>query len=225
MMQFRRANGLSSDSPPKEKQMKRCPTCQRTYPDDSPGFCVNDGAQLVSEEPQAYDPQKTMLASAPPPPPPAPPQYQAQNAPPEIKPPTQWQQPQAGWPPPPQGQNWGGYYQQPGQAPPGYAPNYGAPAPAGGKGLSLSSFIIGLLSFAAVVLIFLMAQRIVDPDRDVALICFWGSAGAGLVAIVLGLLALISRRQRKKWMAILGLVLGIPAIMFFAYVMIRYSSF
>jgi len=205
--------------------MKRCPKCQRTYPDDSPGFCVNDGAQLVSEEVQAYDPQKTMLAAPPPPP-----QYQAQNAPPESAPPPQWQQqqpqPQANWPPPPPGQNWGAYYPQPGQAPAGYAPQqYGAPPPAaGGKGLSLTSFIIGLISFAAVVLIFLMAQRIVDPDRDVIEICFWGSAGTGLIAIVLGLLALISRRQRSKWMAILGLVLGIPAILFFAYVLIRYNS-
>jgi hypothetical protein len=112
-----------------------------------------------------------------------------------------------------------------GQPPAGYAPQYAAPAPAGGRGLSLTSFIVGLISFAAVALIFLMAQRIIDPDRDVAEICFWGSAGAGLVSIVLGLLALISRRQRSKWMAILGLVLGIPAILFFAYVMIRFSSF
>ena len=210
--------------------MKRCPKCQRTYPDDSPGFCVNDGAQLVAEEVQAYDPQKTMLAAPPPPPPPPPQQYQAQNAPPESAPAPQWQQqqpqPQANWPPPPPGQNWGGYYPQPGQAPAGYSPQqYGAPQPAaGGKGLSLTSFIIGLISFAAVVLIFLMAQRIVDPDRDVIEICFWGSAATGLIAIVVGLLALISRRQRSKWMAILGLVLGIPAILFFAYVLIRYNS-
>ena len=208
--------------------MKRCPTCQRTYPDDSPGFCVNDGAQLVSEETPAYDPQKTMMASAPPPPPAQ--QYQPHNEASEIKPPTQWQppvgqQPPPAWPPPPQGQNWGGYYQQPGQAPAGYAPQYGAAPQAGGKGLSLTSFIIGLISFAALVLIFLMAQRVVSPDRDVAEVCFYGSAGTGVVAIVLGLLALISKRQRSKWMAILGLVLGIPAVLFFVYVMIRFSSF
>lgn len=196
--------------------MKRCPKCQRTYPDDAPNFCVNDGAQLFQEESQGYDPQKTMMASAPPPPPP--PQYSPQPPPPN-------QPPQANWPPPPpqqqQGQNWGGYYQQPGQ-PPGYAPQYGAVPAAGGKGLSLGSFILGLISFLALALIFLMGQRVIDPDRDVAEACFWGSAATGLVAVVLGALALISRRQRNRWMATLGLVLGIPAILFFAYVMFGY---
>jgi hypothetical protein len=217
--------------------MKRCPTCQRTYPDDAPGFCVNDGASLVNEEPQGYDPQKTMLASAPPPPPQQ--QYSSPQPPPPQPPISQ--PPQASWPPPPphqqqqpptppQGQNWGGYnQQQPGQYA-GYPPppqqHYGAPALAtGGKGLSLSSFIIGILSFIMLVTIFLMAQRVIDRDRDVAEVCFWGSAAAGLIAIVLGALALISKRQRNKWMAILGLVLGIPAILFFIYVLTQYNYF
>src|SRR5215212_564495 len=100
--------------------MKRCPTCQRTYPDDAPGFCVNDGTPPATEEPQAYDPQKTMLASAPPPQP-QPPQYSSpqpplspQQQPAGIKPPTAWQPPNE-QPPQPwqqQGQNWGGYNQQ-----------------------------------------------------------------------------------------------------------------
>ncbi|MDT4897871.1 MAG: hypothetical protein QOH25_2948 [Acidobacteriota bacterium] len=197
--------------------MKRCPTCQRTYPDDAPNFCVSDGAQLFMEETQSYDPQKTMLASAPPPPP----QYA------NPQPPAPNQPPQAGWPPPPpqqQGQNWGGgyYQQQPGQ-PPGYAPQYSVAPAAGGKGLSLTSFILGLISFAAVALIFMMAQRLIDADRDVAQACYWGSAATGVIAIVLGALALISRRQRNKWMAILGLVLGIPGILFFVYVAVTYG--
>lgn len=204
--------------------MKRCPTCQRTYPDDAPGFCVNDGTPLVTEEPQGYDPQKTMLASAPPPPP------QYSNPQPPPPPPPVSQPPQANWPPPPQqqqqqqGQNWGGYnQQQPGQYQ-GYPPQYGAPIAApGGKGLSLASFIIGLISFLALALIFLMVQRIIDRDADVAQICFWGSASTGLVSVVLGILALISRKQRNKWMAILGLVLGIPALLFFVYYMVNYG--
>jgi hypothetical protein len=218
--------------------MKRCPNCQRTYPDDSPGFCVNDGTQLVTEEPPAYDPQKTILASPPPaaPPPPQynpappqapPPQYQSPNDPAGIKPPTAWQpqppqaQPPAAapWPPPPpqqQGQ-WGGggYYPQPGQQQP-----YGAPyAPQAGQSklIGLLSFITGIISAAALTLIFLMAERVIDPDRDVAEICFYGSAALGLVAVVLGALGLISRRQRSKWMAIVGLILGVPAILFFFY--------
>jgi hypothetical protein len=206
--------------------MKRCPTCQRTYPDDAPGFCVNDGTPLATEEPQAYDPQKTMLASAPPPP-----QQQQYATPP---PPPLNQPPQAAWPPapppapaPPQGQNWGGYNQpqQPGQYP-GYPPqqHYGAPvAAAGGKGLSLASFITGIISFLALLIRFLMGQRIIDRDTDVAQVCFWVSAVMGLIAVVLGILALISRKQRNKWMAILGLVLGIPAILFFIYYAANYG--
>jgi hypothetical protein len=207
--------------------MKRCPTCQRTYPDDAPGFCVNDGTALATEEPQGYDPQKTMMASAPPPPPQ--PQYSNPQPPPPMN-----QPPQAAWPPtspsqpPPQqqGQNWGGYNQQPGQYA-GYPPQqYGAPAvAAGGKGLSLASFITGIISFLALALIFLMSQRVIDPDLDVAKICFYGSAALGLIAIVLGALALISKRQRNKWMAILGLVLGIPAILFCIYVLTQYNYF
>ena len=211
--------------------MKRCPKCQRTYPDDAPAFCVNDGAQLANEDAPAFDPQKTILASAPPPPqaPPTPPQQYSNPAPP----------PQAAWPPPPppspqqgqqqQAQNWGGYYQpgqqqQPGQQPYPQHQQY-APAAAvpGGKGLSLATFLTGLISLLAVSLIFLMAQRVIDYDRDVAEICFWGSAALGLVAIVLGALALISRRQRSKWMAILGIVFGLPALLFFAYVVINYG--
>ncbi|HEX8653339.1 MAG TPA: discoidin domain-containing protein [Pyrinomonadaceae bacterium] len=43
--------------------MKRCPTCRRTYTDDSLRFCLQDGASLlsVSEEPLTpYDPQATL---------------------------------------------------------------------------------------------------------------------------------------------------------------------
>lgn len=193
--------------------MKRCPTCQRTYPDDSPGFCVNDGAVLVTEEAQSYDPQKTMLASAPPPPP----QYSNPQPPPAVQAP-----PQAMWPPPPpqqQGQNWGGgYYQQPGQ--PYGAPPY-APPVAGSKGLSLAALIVGIPSFIGVVIIFLMFQRIIDFDRDVLEICFWGSSALGAIAIVLGTIALISRRQRNKGMAIVGLTLGIPAVLFFIYALLN----
>lgn len=199
--------------------MKRCPNCQRTYPDDAPAFCVNDGTQLITEESQSFDPQKTILASSPPPPP----QYSNPAPPMPNQPPQQ----QPVWPPPSspqqqQGQNWGGYYQQPGQAP-GYPPQYAPQAIAGGKGLSLSSFIIGLISFIAILVIFLMYQRVIVPDRDLLQVCYWGGAVTGLISIVLGILALISRRQRNKWMAILGAVLGIPALLFFFYILINYG--
>lgn len=49
--------------------MKRCPSCQRTYEDDTQAFCMNDGTPLVSDAaPSSMD--KTMMAGsfgAPPP--------------------------------------------------------------------------------------------------------------------------------------------------------------
>ncbi|HKR02052.1 MAG TPA: nuclear transport factor 2 family protein [Pyrinomonadaceae bacterium] len=38
--------------------MKRCPTCQSTYTDDSLGFCLTDGAALVDVAP--FNPQATL---------------------------------------------------------------------------------------------------------------------------------------------------------------------
>lgn len=216
--------------------MKRCPTCQRTYPDDAPAFCVNDGTRLVNDEaPPAFDPNKTVMASTPAPPP----QYASPAAPPPIKPPTQQpvgepfgqpmpqppppvQQPQPAWPPPPQAQppqqqNWGGYPQAP-QAPPypNYPPQYAAPA-GGSKGLSLTTFIVGIISALALALIYAMIYRVIDPDRTAGDIAYYGTAATGLIALILGSLTMISRRQRSKWMAIVGMLLGLPGIIFFIY--------
>lgn len=43
--------------------MKTCPTCSRTYDDDTLSFCLNDGAPLVSG---SYDPQATQRLPTPP---------------------------------------------------------------------------------------------------------------------------------------------------------------
>jgi hypothetical protein len=45
--------------------LKRCPSCNSTYSDNSLAFCLIDGTPLVSETPDSYDPAKT-LASPPP---------------------------------------------------------------------------------------------------------------------------------------------------------------
>ena len=41
--------------------MKRCPTCNRSYADDTLSFCLQDGAQLVRE----HDPEATLIAPPP----------------------------------------------------------------------------------------------------------------------------------------------------------------
>lgn len=38
--------------------MKRCPTCNRSYADDTLAFCLEDGARLVGD----YDPEVTVIA-------------------------------------------------------------------------------------------------------------------------------------------------------------------
>jgi hypothetical protein len=49
--------------------MKRCPTCQRTYTDDSLTFCLEDGAPLLTEAASSSEPPATMILSEQPPPP------------------------------------------------------------------------------------------------------------------------------------------------------------
>jgi len=206
--------------------MKRCPQCQRTYPDDAPAFCVNDGTRLVDEEPAAYDPQKTILASVPQPPPqqfsnPAPQPPPA--APPQNYPPPQQQppQPQAMWPPPPQGQaqNWGGGYYQPGQQPGGYAPPQS-------KGLSLTALIVGAISGLFGGLLFLdYTGGVFRFSRSTAypiLIC---AIVTGAAALIIGLIALFSSRQRGKGLAIVGLVLGLFSIGFWIYLEAEHGVF
>src|SRR6476469_7956537 len=43
--------------------MKRCPKCNRTFPDDNQKFCTIDGGLLVGEQP--FDPNATFRSSAP----------------------------------------------------------------------------------------------------------------------------------------------------------------
>lgn len=40
--------------------MKRCPTCNRNYTDDSQKFCLEDGATLIEDAPASFDPQATI---------------------------------------------------------------------------------------------------------------------------------------------------------------------
>jgi hypothetical protein len=46
--------------------MKRCPTCQRTYTDESLTFCLEDGAALLSESASSSEPPATMILNEPP---------------------------------------------------------------------------------------------------------------------------------------------------------------
>src|SRR5215472_5842395 len=44
--------------------MKTCPTCHRTYEDDSMRFCLDDGTPLIQEADRTADPQATLIIPA-----------------------------------------------------------------------------------------------------------------------------------------------------------------
>ena len=84
--------------------------------------------------------------------------------------------------------------------------------------MSLGTLVVGILSALSLGMVFAMANGLISPDLTALEIFYYASAATGVIALVLGILTMISRRQRSKWMAIVGMVLGIPAIIFFIYV-------
>jgi hypothetical protein len=184
--------------------MKRCPTCQQTYPDPGPDHCPNDGARLISDAPQ----QQYYAGGQPPP-------YGIPNDP------SQWQQPPGGYYPQPPGQ-------QPGQYPP--PPPYGgqyAPV-AGSKALSSAAFFCGLGAFIILVLVIVLyaLARNGAFDLDTLLTIArilqplsWLMLLAAAASIVLGIISLVMAGRNSalsKPKAIVGMSLGaIPLILFF----------
>jgi hypothetical protein len=184
--------------------MKSCPTCQRTFPDNSPDACPYDGARLVGNA----APQQQYYAGG-------------QQAPPYGAPGNQPPAPQ--WPPPPPAQNYGGY-QQPGQ----YATPYGSPyAPAGSKMLSTLAFVCGLVAFlilvAIIVFAVLLRNGAIEISTALSILQIlqplsWLMLAAGGASIVLGIVALVTAGKNpaiSKAKAIVGMCLGaIPVILF-----------
>lgn len=176
--------------------MKRCPSCQQTFPDNAPDLCPYDGTAM------------TIDTSQPP--------FYAGGQPPYGAP-----SGAAQWQPPPPG---GGYYQQPGQYPP-YPPPYGGPyAPrAGGSGLSKAALFTGIGALGGFIVAVLFAVIAVNSrNRDLLpVVGIFGllSLLAGLTAVVLGIVTL-SMANRNPMMnkvhGILGIVFGaIPIILWF----------
>lgn len=185
--------------------MKRCPTCQQTYPDYGPDHCPNDGTHLINDaQQQQYYPG-------------GPPPYGASGNP------SQWQ------PPPPQG----GYYQQPGQYPPP-PPPYGNPyAPtAGGGGLSKAALFTGIAAAVTFVLGFTLVVIAIKSINlslaQVGSIFMLLSLVAGIAAIVLGIITLAMAGKNpamSKAQGIIGLVLGVIPIIFWIIGMANYSRY
>jgi hypothetical protein len=187
--------------------MKRCPSCQQVFPDQSPDQCPYDGTQLVGDGQQQYYAGNQPYAGG---------QPYGGNQPPYGAPgdPSQWQPPGAGYAPP------GGQY------PP---PAYGGPyAPARGSGaLSTAGFICGLGAF--IILVFVIFVYVMARNGSLSLSTLltlaqilqplsWLMLLAAVASIVLGIISLVSSSRNpaiSKPKAIVGMCLGaIPLLLF-----------
>jgi hypothetical protein len=204
--------------------MKRCPSCRRTYEDDSQAFCFTDGARLV-EEGQAYDSQRTMVAPPPPQaPPPDPTQYyrpekqtgptspySTQGETPPSWPPPVGQSGQHGWPaqtpapPPPQSPVWGTPQpQSPYQQSAPFAPTAAQSASGQRRGLGIAALVLGVLSIQDALFIFF---RWVYPFSTIRTVAFLlAFIGLILGAIALTLSTTNPARHAGRGLALAGVV-------------------
>ena len=174
--------------------MKKCPSCQRTYEDDSLAFCLEDGTSLVSESATASDLPATLIMADP--------RLTLPQRPETAKPipPAQATLPQA-------------YTAQP----PAWAP--APPAPQAyqpgsvrrGRGVAITSLICAIAAFVLLGFCILAGATGVNEDLIGGLFIF--SAIVGLLGAVLGIVAVIktgrdTSPQNSKPMAVVGLVLN-----------------
>ena len=177
--------------------MKRCPTCQRNYPDNAPDQCPYDGGYLISDTPQ----QQYYPGGQQPPPSPGAPQ-------------PQWQQQQ------------GGYYQQPGQYAPGYGSPY-APAASGSRALSNAAFFCGLGAIIILVLLLVFYVMVRNGAMDLSTAVTiaqiltplsYVMLLAGVASIVLGIIALVTAGKNpaiSKAKSIIGMCLGVIPLLLY----------
>lgn len=154
--------------------MKRCPACNRSYSDDAPEFCTEDGARLVSDT--SGELQPTMYAPSPP----------AVNSPPPLL-------PQQGFQPNPMNSTPGGFAAPPSSFVPSQTPHIPAPFASTEKkrkGLAIIALSIGIAALLAtsLLLILQVVFRINAPIRPAmlpfVLLSFLGVA-LGAVALFL----------------------------------------
>lgn len=173
--------------------MKRCPSCQQTFPDNAPDLCPYDGTAM------------TIDTSQPPP-------FYAGGQPPYGTP--QWQ-------PPPPGAGYYQQPGQYPPYPPPYGGPY-APR-AGSSGLSKAALFTGIGALGGFIVAVVFAVIAINSrNRDLLpVVGIFGllSLLAGLTAIVLGIVTL-SMANRNPMMnkvhGILGIIFGaIPIILWF----------
>jgi hypothetical protein len=171
--------------------MKRCPSCQRTYTDESLMYCLEDGSQLYLER---HDPADLPVTLIMPDPRQTAPQRQEAYVQPRPAPP-----PQLYTAPPPQ---W-----TPAIAPLGVQAVRSGP----GKGLAITSLISGIVAFLLLGFCIIAGASGVNDTIIGGLFIF--SAFLALVGAVLGIVAVAKTggntgSQNTRVMAIVALVLN-----------------
>jgi hypothetical protein len=99
-------------------------------------------------------------------------------------------------------------------------------APPKGSGLSRATLILGCVSGLLGILLLLDYLNIIRMlTRDTAYPMLIAAIATGATALVLGLIALFSSRQRSKGMAAIGMVLAAFSIGFWIYLEIEHGIF
>ncbi|HEX8846573.1 MAG TPA: hypothetical protein VF791_18145 [Pyrinomonadaceae bacterium] len=175
--------------------MKRCPSCQRAYADDTLIFCLEDGSTLLSETSSGADQPATLIMNDPRITLPG----SAETAEPApmpvaVPPPQRYIAPQASWTPAP----------RPPQA-------FQATAARQGRGLAIASLVLAITAFLLLAFCFIGGASGVNSELIGGIFIF--AAFLGLTGAVLGIVAVAKAGkdmspQNSKVTAVVALVLN-----------------
>lgn len=173
--------------------MKRCPTCQRTYEDDTLAFCLEDGSTLLGESADISDLPATLIIPDPRATNFARPETFRPNPTPTQQPPQAYNAPQHAWPP----------VQVPQTLP--------VITKRQGRGLAITSLVCAIAAF--LLLGFCIVSGATGVDESLIGGIFIFSAIIGLLGAVLGLVAVVktgkdTSPQNSKAMAVVALILN-----------------
>jgi hypothetical protein len=173
--------------------MKSCPTCRRTYADDTLAFCLEDGSTLSSESANVSDLPATLIIPDPRTTNLARPETFRPNPTPAQHQPRAYNAPQHAWPP----------MQVPQTLPVTTARQ--------GRGLAITSLVCAIAAFLLLGFCIISGATGVDESLIGGIFIF--SAVVGLLGAVLGLVAVVktgkdTSRQNSKAMAVVALILN-----------------
>lgn len=173
--------------------MKRCPSCQRTYTDDSLTFCLEDGTALLSASSGSTDPGATLVMADPRATSPARPETYRPQPPPTRPAQPPYNMPQPAWSPVMQPQR------------------YPATTARQGRGLALTSLICAIAAFFMLMLCLVLGANKADSQLIGGIFVF--SILSSLLGAVLGIVAVVqtgrdTSPQNSKTMAIVALVIN-----------------